>query len=141
MRTALDTNVISALWSAEPLAGAMADWLNEARRAGRLVICAPVMVELRAYPGATEEFVTRFLHDAAVEVDRQFSPRMWDEVGQAFATYADRRRRSSGGQPKRLLVDFMVGAHALIAADRLLTLDVYRYRQDFPGLVLPLAPL
>lgn len=119
----------------------MAGWLDEARRAGGLVICAPVLVELLAHPGATGEFVTRFLHDSGVQVDQQFSQRMWDETGRAFAAYAARRRRSSGGQPKRLLVDFMVGAHALLATDQLLTLDAGRYSQDFPELRLPAAPL
>jgi len=35
----------------------------------------------------------------------------------------------------------MVGAHALLAADQLLTLDVGRYSLDFPELRLPAAPL
>jgi hypothetical protein len=33
-----------------------------------------------------------------------------------------------------LLPDFIIAAHALLRADRLLTLDPTRYRQDFPKL-------
>jgi len=33
-----------------------------------------------------------------------------------------------------MLVDFVVAAHALLRADRLMTLDASRYRQDFPKL-------
>jgi predicted nucleic acid-binding protein len=31
-----------------------------------------------------------------------------------------------------LLADFLIGSHALVQADRLLTLDPHRYSQDFP---------
>jgi predicted nucleic acid-binding protein len=31
-----------------------------------------------------------------------------------------------------LLADFLIGAHALVQADQLLTLDSTRYSQDFP---------
>ena len=42
VRTAVDTNVISALWSREPLAGHMSTLLGQAHGAGALVIAAPV---------------------------------------------------------------------------------------------------
>ena len=35
-----------------------------------------------------------------------------------------------------MLVDFIVGAHALLMADRFLTLDQGRYSKDFPELNL-----
>ena len=54
----------------------------------------------------------------------------------AFVAYVQRRRQSRAGSPKRLLVDFIVAAHALHRADRLMTLDANRYRQDFPKLRL-----
>jgi predicted nucleic acid-binding protein len=44
----------------------------------------------------------------------------------------------SPGLVDRLLAeaDFVIAAHALIQADRLMTLDPKRYRQDFPKLRL-----
>jgi predicted nucleic acid-binding protein len=35
-----------------------------------------------------------------------------------------------------LLPDFLIAAHALLRADRLMTLDPARYQQDFPELRL-----
>jgi predicted nucleic acid-binding protein len=48
MRTAIDTNVISALWSGEPASQGMAALLGGAKNRGGLVICAPVYVELHS---------------------------------------------------------------------------------------------
>ena len=36
----------------------------------------------------------------------------------------------------RLLVDFILAAHAELKADQLMTLDEGRYKADFPGLPL-----
>ena len=47
---------------------------------------------------------------------------------------AARRPASAGAEPKRLLVDYLVGAHARERADRLLTLDPQRYRPAFEDL-------
>jgi len=69
--------------------------------------------------------VTDFLLDEAV----------WQEAGATYAAYAQRRRHSKDGFSKRLLVDFIVGAHAILQADRLLTLDAARYQVAFPKLV------
>ena len=53
MRTAIDTNVISALRSGEPASQGMAASLGRAKNQGGLVICAPVYVELLAYPSSS----------------------------------------------------------------------------------------
>ena len=53
-----------------------------------------------------------------------------------YAAHAQRRRRSKDASPKRVLVDFIVGAHALLKADRLVTLDAARYKLAFPKLLM-----
>lgn len=136
MLSAVDTNIISALWSKEPAAAGMTELLFSARQEGGLVICAPVYAELLAYPGATKVFVESFLRDTQIEIQVNLSLDVWARAGQAFSDYAERRRRDRAGQPKRLLVDFIVGAHALLQADRLLTLDANRYRTAYPELTL-----
>jgi predicted nucleic acid-binding protein len=136
MRTALDTNVVSAVWSNESNATAVAKWLGTARHDGAVLISGIVYCELLAYPNATEAYVNTFCAETGITVDLQLQDAAWVEAGQRFANYAGRRRKSKTQSPKRLLADFLVGAHALIQADRLMTLDESRYQQDFPELVL-----
>lgn len=136
MRSAIDTNVISAWWSKEPAAAGISDLLFSAGQEGSLAICAPVYAELLAYPGASKTFVDTFLQDTQIEIQCNFSLNVWSRAGEAFSAYAERRRRERAGQPKRLLVDFIVGSYALLQADRLLTLDRDRYRTAYPELKL-----
>ena len=134
MRTAIDTNVLSALWSGEPLAVLASDQLDHAASAGGLVICGAVYAELLAHPKAKLDFVDHFLSVTGISIDFDLGESVSREASVRFAKYATRRRASRGGRAKRLLVDFIVGAHALLRSDRLLTLDTSRYLRDFPEL-------
>lgn len=134
MRTALDTNVLSALWSKEPVSARVVEVLERVKVDGGLVVSGPVYAELLAHPKATETFVNNFLADTGIAIDFDIERSVWIDSAQRFARYADRRRRSKGEQPKRLLTDFVIGSHALRQADRLMTLDPKRYQRDFPEL-------
>jgi predicted nucleic acid-binding protein len=103
---------------------------------GSLVISPFVFVELLAYPRATETFVRGFLDATGTVIDYKLEERLWSEAGQRFARYAIRRRQATSEGPRRLLADFLIGAHALVQTERLLTLDPKRYSQDFPELRL-----
>lgn len=134
MRTAVDTNILSALWSGEPLASTVSEVLDQAATDGGLVICAAVYAELLAHPKAKLDFVDHFLSSTGISIDFDLGEPVWREASVRFAKYATRRRASRGGRAKRLLADFIVGTHALLRADRLLTLDQSRYSRDFPEL-------
>jgi predicted nucleic acid-binding protein len=134
VKTAVDTNILSALWSSEPLASQVAAQLADAHARGGVVICAPVYVELLAHPSASQRFVDEFLAETGITVEFEIEENVWRHAGKSFVAYAQRRRRSAGGSAKRLLVDFVVAAHAQLRADRLMTLDAARYRRDFPQL-------
>jgi predicted nucleic acid-binding protein len=136
MKASVDTNVISALSSNQPAAKAMSLELDRTRTAGGLAICGPVYAELSAHPGAGRNLLESFLSATKIEVDCALDAPIWREAARAYAEYADRRRKSNGGHPKRLLADFAIGAHALIKANRLFTLDRDRYTQNFPSLKL-----
>jgi predicted nucleic acid-binding protein len=72
--------------------------------------------------------------DADTGIEADLGQAVWRRAAVGYAAYATRRRASAGGEPKRLPVDFLVGAHAHERADRLLTLDLQRYRGAFKGL-------
>src|SRR5690349_13828131 len=131
-RTATDTNVISALWSGEASSAQCKAGLEDARNRGSVIISAPVYCELHAYPGVTPDLIHSFLYDTGVVSDLLIEEQVWREAASRFARYAIRRRRSGGRSPKRMLIDFVVGAHALLKADCLFTLDRGRYARDFP---------
>lgn len=136
MRTAIDSNVVSALWSGEASADDIESALNAARSRGGLLMCAPVFAELLAHPLARPGVMNRFLAKTGIVVDFVLDEPIWRRAAEGFAAYAQRRRRSGGDQPKRLLVDYIIAAHALLHADQLVTLDPHRYALDFPQLRL-----
>lgn len=136
MKTAIDSNILSALWSDEPSAAQIAEQLQRAREGGAVVVSAPVYVELMAHPLVSHGFVDKFLADTGIAVEFVLQETVWRTAAEGFAAYARRRRRSGGATPKRLLSDFVIAAHALAQADCLLTLDPARYKQDFPKLRL-----
>ena len=140
MRTAIDTNILSALFSGEPAAHVLATRLEQAKGEGGLALAPAVYAELLAYPGMTQTFLENFLTTTGITVDFALEPAIWREAGIRFARYAQRRRTSdtssNDSTPKRLLADFLIGAHALGQADRLFTLDPARYQLDFPELHL-----
>jgi predicted nucleic acid-binding protein len=141
MRTGLDTNILSALWSGEPTSANIAKLLIEAKQEGAILISGVVYAELLAHPKATESFVKEFCDYTGILIDFRLQDAVWMEAGRRFSKYATRRRKTTGAGPKRLLADFLIGAHALLQADRLMTLDPTRYQQDFSDLqlVLPTA--
>jgi predicted nucleic acid-binding protein len=135
MRTALDTNIISSIWSSEPTAAYFSEALAVAKQAGGLAICAVTYAELLAHPLATEPFVLSTLARMGVAIDFATYEAVWTETGVRYAQYAA-RRRSERDQPRRLVPDFFVGAHAFLQADQLITRDIAFYQRNFPELRL-----
>ena len=137
MITSLDTNIIAALWDAdEALHQAAREVLDAAHGLGRLVICGVVYAELLAAPGRTEAFVDGFCEETGIEVEWDFGERAWRAAGAAFQSYAARRRKHRGAETRRILADFVIGAHASVSGYRLLTLDAGSYQASFPRLAI-----
>jgi len=137
MTTALDTNVVIALWDKDTTLNQAAQAaLERAFRRGDLVVAAPVFAELMAAPGRSEAFVASFLEDTAIAVDWDLDRAVWAAAGRAFQTYAERRRKQRDSGARRILADFLIGAHAQVRGYRLLTLDERLYRAAFPAVTI-----
>jgi predicted nucleic acid-binding protein len=135
MTTAIDTNIIVALWHNDPALSHGAEIaLESAFRRGSLIVAAPVFAELIAAPGRSEAFVTSFLEENGIAIDWNLNESIWRSAGQAFQAYSERRRKQRDHGVRRLLVDFLIGAHAHIRGYRLLSLDERLYSAAFPTL-------
>jgi predicted nucleic acid-binding protein len=135
MTTAIDTNIIVSLWDKDTNLSSLAKTaLDSALQRGGLIISTPVFAELVACPGRNEIFLDSFLRDTGITVDWELGESVWREAGRAFQAYAARRRKQGGISPRRILADFLIGAHALGKDCELLTLDDYLYGVAFPRL-------
>jgi len=137
MTTAIDTDVVVALWDRDPtLSLAAQTALEGAFNRGNLVVSAPVFAELIAAPGRTETFVNSFLEETGIVIDWELDEAAWRHAGRAFQRYAERRRKQRDSGSRRILADFLIGAHAQTKSYRLLTLDERLYKAAFPTLTI-----
>jgi predicted nucleic acid-binding protein len=126
--TAVDTNVLLDVFGADPKFGeASAEALRYCLGEGALVACAAVWAETATAFHGSEKF-RRAMADLGVV----FEPLR--EAAAIRAAEAWRRYRAHGGPRSRIASDFLIGAHALTVADRLLTRDRGFYRRYFGGL-------
>src|ERR1035438_9109341 len=135
MNIALDTNIIvySLAGVAQTAEAASRALEAAANRGGVLVISAPVYAELLAIPQSTKADLDLFLVESRIRIDWDISPNSWGAAGLAFAAYARRRKRQKVDAPRRILADFIIGAHSLTIG-HLLTADPSFYRTNFPEL-------
>ena len=137
MTTAIDSNIFIAFWDASDALNSLAQSaLTAAWNRGSLVVAAPVYAELLAFPGRSEAFLDAFLRETGITTEWEMDEAIWRTAGRAFQTYAARRKRHQGSSPRRILADFLIGAHALRNGYRLLTLDSGLYRSAFPRLTV-----
>ena len=135
MITAVDTNVLVALWDRDDALNSTAQAaLDAAFARGKLVISGAVFAELLALPHRREAFIEEFLGETGIGVDWITDEAVWRVAGRAFQAYANRRRKQKSAEPRRLLADFLIGAHAFENGFPLLTLDDGIYRAAFPRL-------
>ncbi|GBF06396.1 hypothetical protein DAERI_080187 [Deinococcus aerius] len=122
----LDTNVLLTVLVGEPKAEAVLDFLSGARG---LLVCGPVAAELTPSQPDAEGW----LREYGIEVDWVLGRAVWKRVGEAHAEYVTRRRASGGGLSRRILTDYLIGAHAEVGGLPLFTLNPADYT-SFPKL-------
>src|SRR5712671_3532764 len=103
MTTAIDTNVIVALWANDPdLSLAAQTALEAAFRRGSLVVAAPVFAELIAAPERTEPFVGSLLEENGIAIDWNLNEPIWRAGGRAFQACAERRSQQRAQGRRRI---------------------------------------
>lgn len=154
MITAVDTNILlDVLVPGAPQGSVSEQALTESLRAGATVISEAVYAERAAHFSAREE-LDRFLDDTGIRPQPSGAEALY-LAGRAWREYLRRRpdllvcpswatpqdvhcgRCGTRLYPRlHIVADFLIGAHAAIHADRLLTRDRGYYRTYFGGLQL-----
>lgn len=155
MTTAVDTNALLALLYDDDYADASEAALRRAYRDGRVVVTPTVYAELAAdghFETAAE--LDRFLDDLSIQVAEPSRLALF-RAGERFDQYTSRRpdglqcpscgsKRTveceSCGQnlvPRQhIAADFVVGGHASVDADSLVSFDDGFYESYFPSLTV-----
>lgn len=128
MITAVDSNILLDVLTGDPRHGpASAQALRQAGAEGALIGSTVVWAEVvGAY--SDSRGVTDRLDRLGIELvpdDREVAI----AAGRVYRAY-----RVGGGTRRRILPDFLIGAHATVFADRLLTRDRGFYRAQFSRL-------
>jgi len=128
--TAVDTSVLLDIFIADPTYLEISrDALRNSVKQGRVVACDVVWAEIGAFfpnaAAARQALGTVSIDFDPIDVESAL------EAGEAWKHY-----RRAGGSRKRVIADFLIGAHAASAADRLLSRDRGFFRKYFAGLEL-----
>ena len=128
MITAVDTNILIDILEPDPLYGpASKEALKKCLREGKIVACKVVWAEVAVVYVEAQEALIKMLEKIGLE----FSPIAREAALVAAKCWAEYLKR--GPKKRRIAADFLIGAHALVQCDRLLT-DKGFYREYFKGL-------
>ena len=131
MLTAVDTNVLIDLLEADPEFGeASCRALKQASSEGGLLLCEVVWAEVFTLYHDQEDA----LRESLSSMNMKFSPLTQQSSKVAACCWHAYRKRA--GDRRRIAVDFLIGAHAMIQCDRLLSRDRVFYRDYFGALKL-----
>jgi len=124
---ALDSSVLIDIIGGDKRADAAAAAIEDALARGPVVVCDVVLAEVVAGLGQSAVVVER-LEETGIE----FLP--LEQRSAARAGEMQRRYRQRGGAAGRAVPDFLIGAHALLQCQGLITRDAGFFRDYFKGL-------
>jgi predicted nucleic acid-binding protein len=129
--TAVDTNILIDILEPDPEHGPSSrDALKRCMREGALVCCEVVWAEVSTAYGSDIEKITHALDRMEIE----FSPMSREAALEAAKCWHAYRRKER--KRERIVADFLIGGHASIQCNRLLTRDRGFYRKYFKSLNL-----
>lgn len=132
---AVDSSVLLDLLVDDPrFAAASADCIGRALSTGEVVVCDAVVAEVQSMLD-TRETAMHHLADYGIRYAAT------TEQAAVRAGHMQRRFRDRGGRRERVVADFLIGSHALLQCDALITRDAAFFRDYFKGLkiVVPKA--
>ena len=130
MISAVDTNILMDLITDDPVYADLSErLLRQAYDEGGIVMSEVVYAEI-APQFPDQEQLDDLLEKLSVRLVCS-NARVAYSAGRKWGEY-----RKAGGTRSRLLADFLIGAHAMTHAERLLTRDRGFYRQYFSDLPL-----
>ena len=128
MITLVDSNILIDVFIADPTYGiTSAKKLRQAFNDGAVAACEIVWTDV----GALFPNEHKFIQEMKI-LGIEFSPVSYETSLKAAEIW--QKYRSKGGKKDRVVADFIIGAHALIQGDCLLTRDRGFYRNYFQGL-------
>ena len=131
MITAVDSSIIIDVLEPDPEHGpASREALRRCLREGSMVACDVVWAEVATAFGHAQARAIEALRQIGIA----YSP-MTEEAALRAAECWYRFRKRSGGKD-RIVADFLIGGHALVQTDRLLTRDRGFYRDYLKSLKL-----
>jgi len=129
--TAVDTNILIDILEPDPVNGLRSkEALKKCLHEGAVVACDVVWAEVATAYGENQDE----LADALRTMRIGFSAMNYEAALSAARSWHGYRRR--GGGRDRIAADFLIGGHASVQAERLLTRDFGFFRKYFTGLAV-----
>ncbi len=131
MITAVDTNILIDILEPDPNFGlASKEALKRCFKEGVVVACEVVWAEVAVAYAKLQEVLVNTLKQMGI----QFSPISLEAALMAAKCWAEYLCQKPKDEKKRIAADFLIGGHALLQCDRLLTRDKGFYRKYFKAL-------
>ena len=125
---AVDSSVLlDLLIDDEHFAAASSESIGRALSMGEVVVCDAVVAEVQSILDTRETAM-----DSLADFGIRYAAT--SEQAAVRAGHMQRRFRDRGGRRERVVADFLIGAHALLQCDALITRDAGFFRDYFKGL-------
>ena len=133
---ALDSSVLFDILIGDPVYGEASETcIGDALAREDVVVCDAVIAEVQAMLDTSIS-----LMDTLTSLGIRYLPTQ--EAAAMRAGHMNKRFRARGGKRERVVAAFLIGAHALLQCDGLITRDEGFFRDYYKGLkvVVPKAP-